>query len=344
VKFLTAEDIIVQTLLDYLLLALVRTILFPLVILPDPLAFKLARFYVSLIFLFVRRLEGIAERNLELVFPDKSSRERAEIRNKSKDVLAGNILGFVRISDLNKEKAREACDYSRASATLEALRKSHPGTGVIIPTLHFDMFEIFIQLHALNYRPVSILARGFGFKNFDKWWNGKREIFGNTLFSRKGGYKEIIRRLKKGEDIVLLCDQNVKSSHAIFADFFGLKAATTKTVALAALRTGAPIVFGCPVQISPGKFEVVAEEILHPKDVKGDTEQKLLACTEDLHRKFENHILKRPEAWFWIHRRWKTRPPGELENIYSESSEGVKNAQNQGGRGFEERCGKARRA
>jgi len=303
---------------DFALLALLRTILFPIQILPDSLALKVARFYVSLLFLFVGRFQTVAKRNLELVFPEKSAAERTEIFNKSKTVLAENILGFVRIPTLNKEKAAEACDYSKAAATLDALRKANPETGIIIPTLHFDIFEIFIQVHALNYRPVSILARGFGYKYLDRWWNGQREIFGNQLFERRGGYKSIIKRLRNGEDIVLLCDQNVKSNHAIFVDLFGYKAATTKTVALAALRTGAPIVFGCPVQTTPGKFEVVAEEILHPNDVNGETEEKLLACTEDLHRKFEEHILKRPEAWFWLHRRWKTRPPGETEDIYAE--------------------------
>ena len=199
---------------------------------------------------------------------------------------------------------------------MDRLRASGDGVGVLIPTIHFDAFEYFIQIHALNYAPVSILARGFNLPRFDAWWKGRREQFGNTIFDRAGGFKEISKRLKAGEDVVVLCDQNVKRNHAVFVDFFGIPAATAKTVALIALRTGSKILFGCPVQISPGKFAVTAEEIPHPSEEEGTSDEKIAKCTAHMHRAFERQILKRPEAWFWIHRRWKTRPKGEPENLY----------------------------
>jgi len=305
-----------KLIVDYGTLLAVRLILLPLVILPDKIALIVARSYVSLIFLLIPRLNEAAKSNIKLVFPKKSQADKDKLRKLSKNVLAENILGFVRIPRLTPEKAKIACDYTEAIKTLERLRKKSNGVGTLIPAIHFDAFELFVQVHALNHRPAYILGRGTGLKNFDLWWNGQREIFGNKIFSRKGGYKEIVKRLKEGQDVILLCDQNVKLNHAVFARFFGVKAATTKTIALAALRTGAPIMFGSPLSISLGKFEITAEEVLHPNDIEGDTEEKILACTEDLHRHFERQILKRPEAWFWIHRRWKTRPEGDKKNIY----------------------------
>lgn len=303
--------------LDILLLGLVRTLFLALEVLPDTLARKLARFYVSILFLFMPRLAGVARRNLSVVFPDKAEDEREAILEESKSVLAENLFGFSRIPRLNQEKAELLCEeYEHANAAMEDLYTHKEGLGVLLPTIHFGSFELFIQVHALRHKPVSILARGFGLPRLDRWWNARREMHGNQLFARSGGFKEIVRRLKNGEDVVVLCDQNVKQNHAMFVDFFGHPAATTKAVALAAHRTGARILFGSPLKNGEGTFAVTAEKILHPDEVEGDTEEKLHACMEDLHRAFERQILRRPEGWFWIHRRWKTRPPGEPENFY----------------------------
>jgi len=306
-----------KRIIDIVLLCLLRSIFLVLEVLPDRLSYGVARFYVSILFRIMPRLGGVARRNLELVFPAKSPEERQAILEASKGVLADNIFGFARIPSMNKEKAALMCkEYAHASAKLEQLYKKTDGMGVIIPTIHFDSFELFIQVHALRHKPVSILGRGFGLPMLDHWRNNRRELFGNQIFARTGGFKEIVRRIKNGEDVVILCDQNVKRSHAMFVDFFGHKAATTKAVALAAQRTGAPILFGSPVRDGEGTFAVTAEEILHPHDVEGSTEEKLQACMNDLHSAFERQILKRPEGWFWIHRRWKTRPAGEEENFY----------------------------
>ena len=305
-----------KTLLDYISLTLIRVLVLLLELLPDKYAAKLAYFYVKLVFLINSRFESVAKVNLALVFPEKTDEERDEIFEKSKLVLADNILGYARIPTLDLEKAKQMCDYEQAATMLTKAKETSGGTGALIPTIHFDAFEFFVQIHALCYRPAAILGRGSGMKRFDAWWNGRREHFGHQIFDRKGGYREIIKRLKDGQDVIILCDQNVKSNHAVFADFFGRKAATTKTLALAALRSGAPIVFGSPLQTTPGKFEMIAQIIPHPSEEQGTTEDKIRACTENLHRAFEKHILKRPEAWFWIHRRWKTRPEGENEDIY----------------------------
>ena len=67
--------------------------------------------------------------------------------------------------------------------------------------------------------------------------------------------REIEKRLNRGRDVSLLFDQNVKRSHAVFANLFGIPAATTKTVALAALRTSAPVMLLTSAEVSPKKFK-----------------------------------------------------------------------------------------
>src|SRR5262249_35988741 len=137
------------------------------------------------------------------------------------------------------------------------------------------------------------------------------------VFRRKGAFPEILKRLQGGEDVAILFDQNVKRNHAIFADFLGIKAATTKTLALAAIRTGAPVGIGVMHESSPGSFTLLCDEIpTAPRE--GETPDELvLRITESLNAAASRFIRAHPENWFWIHRRFKTRPPGESEGIYS---------------------------
>ena len=309
---------VVNTIIDYLALGLGRLLILPLELLPNSIAILVARFYVRLIFLVMPRLSRVARRNLEMVFPQMSDQERQVIFQKSKRVLAENILGFAKIPTLSKAKAEEMCpSFVNVREKLQSMRNRSKGVGIIAPTLHFDAFEYFVQVCAICDRPFAILGRNFPLKHFNKWWKGRREYFGHTIYDRSGGFQETIRRLNNGEDVIILCDQNVKANHAVFVDFFGIPAATSKIVALAALRTGALILFGSPVRTSADQFQMNIEEIPHPSKEEGSTEEKIEKCMAHLHRAFEKQILLRPEAWFWIHRRWKTRPANESKSLYS---------------------------
>jgi KDO2-lipid IV(A) lauroyltransferase len=294
----------------------VRLLILALECLPDALALRLARIYVSLIYLCMPRISRIARRNLEIVFPNKSSKQREDIFKESKNVLAQNILGFARIPTLTREKAEQLADLKDSRQVLARLREETPGVGVLIAAMHFDAFEYLIQFPAILIGPFSILGRGFGLPTLDAWWNTRRQMHGNTIFSRSGGYKEIIRRLRNGENVIVMCDQNVKANHATFVDFFGLQAATTKTIALCSMRTGAPIALGVMLSIPGDKNEFQIEPLLSPLDIEGSKYEKIKAVCKSMHAAFERQITRKPEAWFWIHRRWKTRPPGEPEDVY----------------------------
>ena len=208
-------------------------------------------------------------------------------------------------------------NYEEVREIVEDLRARNPGKGMLFPTIHFGSFELLLQTQCLMDRPLAALARGFGLPRLDAWWDARREMFGNTIFSRAGGYKEIERRLNRGEDVTLLFDQNVRGGHAIFVEFFGIPAATTKAIGLAALRTGAPILFSTAVQLEPERHRIIVREIPNPIHGPGSKQEKVHKITAALHRAVEDVIREYPEQWFWIHRRYKTRPPGEPETMYS---------------------------
>ena len=121
------------------------------------------------------------------------------------------------------------------------------------------------------------------------------------------------------EDVAVLFDQNVTRNHAVFVPWFGVPAATTRAVALSALRTEAPVVVAGVGYLGNDRYEVMAEEcdfaeLYRREDLSSD--QKIEIMTADMSARYVGMIRRFPGEWFWMHRRWKTRPEGEAENIY----------------------------
>lgn len=305
----------IKDVLDYIAVYLIRVFVWLLAVLPAATAKKLARIVIGLLPFIVRRFSAVALRNLELAFPERTKQEQETIYRKSLEVLAFNLWSFAHIPRLSKEEAARLLDYQAAISLYTELKTRYPDLGLLGVAMHFGPFEMFIQLHALLYRPISILVRGTGLARLDQWWNGRRAFFGNDIFWRSGGYREIVSRLKRGGDVTLLCDQNVKRNHAVFVNFFGKQAATTKTVALASLETGSPVVL-VAAALAGDRIQPLFFSLGRAIDENGDRKEKIERFTLRMNACMEEIIRCYPEQWFWIHRRWKTRPEGEKEDVY----------------------------
>ena len=283
---------------------------------PGPLGLAAARGSVFLLRLVMPRMSAVAHRNLALVFPHAAKEHHTRILSASFYMLAKNILSFARLPDFSVDLANRRYDVTDFLRIAEAARRDHPGKGLILASLHFGCFEEFCQTICLLHRPLAILARGLGLPLVDGWINARREKFGNVVFSRLGGYDEMVRHLREDRDVGILLDQNVKINHATFVDFFKIKAATSKAVGLAALRVKAPVVFCASVEYAPDRFRVLAERIEIPGPEEGSFAERVDEITRRIHMSMERAILAHPEHWLWTHRRFKTRPSGETETIY----------------------------
>jgi KDO2-lipid IV(A) lauroyltransferase len=272
---------------------------------------------VEAILLTIPRFSESALKNLEIAFPEKSPEERQHIFRCSKRVLARNVFFFARAPRMSREELARLFDYSALCAVMKEAKDDPSGVGVLGATMHLGCFELISYAFSALHEPVSVLVRPFGLPRLDAWWNSRRAQYGNRIFGRTGGYKEVVHRLNLGENVAILCDQNVKKNHAVFVDFFGKKAATTKTMALAALRTGARVVIivSCePVEGGPHK--VYCPRLPNPRELPGTAEEQIVQFTSLMNAEMERIIREHPEQWFWIHRRWKTRPQDEPESLY----------------------------
>jgi KDO2-lipid IV(A) lauroyltransferase len=256
----------------------------------------------------VRR--GVVMSNLRLAFPEKSEAERRDIARRTFLNLGRMITDFLRVPSLSKEELERLFVYEgwevfeRARAT---------GRGVVACTAHFGNFDLLAAAQTLRGVPVTMITREMGKSGANDLWRETRRRSGvEDLVVRKGEtLKAATRALKSGRVLGYVIDQNQSRRHAVFPTFFGIPAATAATPAWLALRTGALVVFTLSIPLADGRHKLVIEGPLEVPRT-GDRERDVLAFMQDLNDRLERWVRLHPDHWYWLHRRWKTRPAGEV--------------------------------
>ena len=260
----------------------------------------------------------VSSRNLELAFPEKDAAWRNSIIKQSRASLARVIVDFARLGELNAEWVYSNVDCSFLPRFKE-IKAANPGKGVMIATGHLGSFELLAHCVAMYGYPISFVVRPFKLPRFNAWWTGIREAAGNRAIMRKGAFKDVVRDLGTGRDVAILFDQNVTRNHAVFVEWFGRLAATTKTVALAALRTEAPVIVASMGFLGADKYIINACECDFRElyaDSTLSSDEKVLRITQQLSQRYEAMIRAHPGEWFWMHKRWKTAPHEADEIFY----------------------------
>jgi KDO2-lipid IV(A) lauroyltransferase len=270
-------------------------------------------------FLVIPRLRRTIDQNLRIAFPDKDQRWRSDIRKKNAIEMGRLLADTVRLPSLTPEWGESHVEIPALEAYRQRLQE-HASRGILIATGHLGSFELLGHAIGLRGFPLAAVARKFQSRLFDQWWTGLREARGNKILDRRGAFKEVVNCISSGMSAAILFDQNVTRNHAVFVDWFGVPAATTRSVALAALRTGAPIFVASIRYIGGDRYHVDAAECLYEdlyRDEGLSNDEKVKVITQRLADMYCEMIRAFPEGWFWMHRRWKTRPDPEGAKVYS---------------------------
>jgi len=246
--------------------------------------------------------------NLRLAFPEKSEAERRDIARRTYRNLGQMIPDFLRVPFLPREEIERMFVYDAGWDVLEAARAK--GEGVIACTGHFGNFDLLAAAHTLKGIPITMISRQMGKSGANDLWRSIRRRSGvEDLVVTKGStLAAAARSVKSGRVLGYVIDQNQPLRHAIFPTFFGVPAATAPTPAVLAIRSGAVVVFTLSVPLGDGRHKVIMEGPLAPPDT-GDHDRDVLAFMQDLNDRLERWIRVHPDRWYWLHRRWKTRPP-----------------------------------
>jgi Kdo2-lipid IVA lauroyltransferase/acyltransferase len=275
---------------------------------PRRIAYPTAKTLARLGFHLARRQRRAGLRNLQMAFPELSRNALEEILRGSFENLGRLLVEFTHMPELNKGNICRFVVHDGLENYLEGLRR---GRGVIFMTAHFGAWELSSFAHAVYGYPLRFVVRPIDNPRVEKLISTYRTHSGNIPIERRSAARDILKALRQNEAVGILFDQNTTRSEGIFAEFFGIPAATTPALALFALRTGAAVVPGFLIwDTSLGKHRLRLDPPVQLIDT-GNLDHDVLENTKIFNKILEGYIRAYPDQWLWIHRRWKTRPQGE---------------------------------
>jgi KDO2-lipid IV(A) lauroyltransferase len=269
---------------------------------PRPLAERLARLYTRLLDLALPRLRRVARRNLALAFPESSPSERERIIDGVFRSLARLLVALARFPRIGRRNVSQWIRYEGFEHFEEGLRR---GRGVLFATAHLGNWELSAYAHGLMAAPMHVVVRPLDNPKIDALVERLRTLGGNRVIQKKDFARAILRALGRNEAVGILIDQNSSLDEGAFVDFFGVPACANLGFAKIAAHSGATVIPGFALWLESERRYVL--RFYPPVEMTGDA----WADTQRLQKIIEGVIRQFPDQWLWIHRRWKTRPPGE---------------------------------
>jgi KDO2-lipid IV(A) lauroyltransferase len=259
---------------------------------------SLSNAIAKLLDLLVPRLRRIAVKNLTMAgFSNPDA-----IADGVFVSIARLLAAFARLPRLTPQNISSLIRYDGLDNFTTALAR---GRGVLVATAHLGNWELSAFAHAWMTAPMHIVVRPIDNRRIDTLVERYRGLSGNHIIEKKDAARGILKALKAGDAVGILIDQNTTLDQGVFIDFFGTKACAGTAFAKLAHHSGAAVVPGFALWSQEEQRYILRfyPEIPMTGDVAEDTQR--------IHAQLESVIRQYPDQWLWIHRRWKTRPPGE---------------------------------
>jgi KDO2-lipid IV(A) lauroyltransferase len=192
---------------------------------------------------------------------------------------------------------------------LDELLAAHAqGKGVLILTGHFGNFEVSTSAGLASFPQakgrIHFVRRPIRPDWLDALVTRRFRKVGFGVLPKRGGLDAILDRLAAGDLVVFPFDQHAQRKDGVMVEFFGHPAGTFRSLAVIALSTGAPVVPASSWREPDGRhvlrFEAPLKAVEDP-----DVNEAIRLTTRAFNRALELLIVRRPEQWWWVHRRWK---------------------------------------
>ena len=274
---------------------------------PRSLARGLGDVLAHVSYVFWPRLRKIGMFNLRLAFPDWSDAQRRRVLRGSFRNLGRMLADFAHFPSLPPANISELVTYEGFENFAVAQKQRR---GVLFLTAHFGGWELGSFAHGLYGHPCHFVVRELDNPLLNRLIHRHRGASGGTSIDKRYFARGILKALKDNQAVGILLDQNALVGDGVFVDFFGRPACTNSGLARLALKTGAPVLLSLVIwKPEAGKYHIRFE----PVDLVRlpEPEEEVRANTARFTEKIEEFVRRYPDQWLWMHRRWKTRPPGE---------------------------------
>lgn len=217
---------------------------------------------------------------------------------------------FVRFRWLSEERKSALIRVDNVDALARALDR---GKGALILTGHFGNFEV-ATIAGLRHFPhmrgrFHFIRRAIRPRWLDALVTRRFRRGGFGVLGKRGSLDAILERLEAGDLVVFPFDQHASPPDGIAVDFFGHPAGSFKSLAIMALATGAPVVPASSWREADGSHVLRFEEAL-PLLECDNVNEEIRRNTRAYNAMMEILVLRHPEQWYWVHRRWKVDPGG----------------------------------
>jgi KDO2-lipid IV(A) lauroyltransferase len=294
-------------LLDYLVYLAVRGLVCAVQAMPPAWAFKLAAALARVAYRVDRRHREVAADNLRHAFPELAA-DPARLDRLVRATYAHFLRVVVEIVLLPR-KLHVGCwrRYASMPAGRRLMGPLLSDRPLLLVTAHFGNWEIAgYMLGAIGFRTYAI-ARVLDNPHLERFLRRFRQATGQTIVAKTNDFERLTAALRAGGKVATLADQDA-GPRGVFVDFFGRPASAHKAVALMALEFDAVMaVIGVPRVGEPMHYAVTCEDVIDPREY-AERPDAVRAITQRYHAALERLIRRHPEQYFWLHRRWKTRP------------------------------------
>lgn len=264
----------------------------------------------TLLYWLNARYGKVAYKNLTIAFGDSMSDAEKRLMVKrvfqfwARFALAELPYGC----GLSKERLKKHCyldsaDYKRLQDYVEA------GRGIIVLSGHFGCFELGARRIAAEGKSFAIVARIGNDGPLRRVYDDMRTTGGYEVFERGEAVRKIIKFMHEARAVAILPDQK---SDEVYVPFFGQLLGSVAGPAVLALRTGAAIVPLFIVRQPDGTHRAVLYDDIDTRST-GDFQRDVARIMTDYNAVLEDIVRKHPEQYFWLHDRWRSKPPPEVQ-------------------------------
>ena len=273
-------------------------------LLPFPVLWALGTGFGRLGFYLAGSRRRVGRRNLEICFPDLGPRERARMLRRHFGYLGQSAFIQGLIWGASRERLRRLVRVVNRERIDDCIAAGRP---VIVLVPHFVGLELGgAAFTALVHRGIYMYQR-IRDPVIDAQIHKARTRFGSISVERQDDLRGLVRQIKAGNPFFYLPDQNAGPRDGVFVPFCGLAASTVPMLSRFARLTGALVIPTYARFLPWGR----GLELLFDPPLAGFPTNDPVVDTAYMNQVIEARMRTMPEQYFWVHRRFKTRPPGE---------------------------------
>jgi KDO2-lipid IV(A) lauroyltransferase len=291
--------------LDFALLYLLFLAARPL---PRPVLLALGRGLGDLVWKVFRFRRKVVLDNLGASFaPRMDAGQRRAVARSFYRNLGMTLMEFLAFPRTSPEDLENLVEIENRHYLDEVLAE---GRGGLLVSGHFGNWEyLATRLVAAGYK-VNFIVKSQANARIDGMQNRIRTRAGIGILRSGTAVKEMILALRRREFIGLLADQDA-GKDGVFTEFLGRQASVFRGTAYLAWKLRCPIITGHILRLADGRHRLVVEPPIYP-DPDWDEETAVRKLTEFHVQRLDAAVRKAPDHYYWLHRRWKTRPPEEM--------------------------------